>query len=102
MIGNTNRHRRSHRFPLFWRPAAFGQQWREDIFSQATMYPTKMVVTQAEVKLTLHPVVFLGEAQGLASESSILMAHRAVLSFHESGVEMLADGRAVQVSLQHG
>ena len=54
------------------------------------MSPAEVVIPETEMKLAFHPIVFLGEAYGLASEPAVLVSHCAVLSFDESRVEMLA------------
>ena len=69
--------------------------------SQASVCPTEMTIAETEVKLTCHPIVLLGEADGFAGKTPVLMPHSAVVTFYESGIEMLADGRAVQIVLQH-
>lgn len=56
------------------------------------MCPTEMVVPQAEVKLTLQPIVFFGKAQGLARETPVLVAHCAILPLYERRIEMPVDG----------
>ena len=61
-----------------------------------------MIIAETEVKLTLHPIVLFGEADCLTGKASVLMPHSAVVTFYESGIEMLADGGAVQVGVQHG
>jgi hypothetical protein len=53
------------------------------------------------MNLSLQPIVFFGEAQGLACESPVLMAHRAVLSLYKCSIEMPVDGRALQIGLKH-
>jgi hypothetical protein len=51
-----------------------------------------MTIAETEVKLTFHPVILFGEADGLTGEAPVLMPHGAVVTFYESGVKVLADG----------
>ena len=92
MIGDANGHGWGHRSPPFGRTAAFGGYGRDNLLAQATVRPTEMIIAKTEMKLTFHPIVFLGEAQGLTSEASVLMTHGAVLTFYEGRIEMLAKG----------
>jgi hypothetical protein len=51
-----------------------------------------MIIAETEVKLALHPIVLFGEADSLTGKAPVLMSHSAVVTFYESGIEMLADG----------
>ncbi len=90
MIGDTNCHCRGDLPPLFGRASTLGWYWRYDFFLETTVRPTEMIITKTQVKLTFHPILFLGEGYGLAGEPSILMTQRTILTFYESSIEVTA------------
>ena len=92
MISDATRHSGGHLLPLLGRTAALGRKRRDDFLSQASVCPAEMTIAATEVKLTLHAIVLLGEADGLTGKTPVLVPHSAVVTFYESGVEVLADG----------
>ena len=64
------------------------------------MGEAEVVVADTEVQLPLKPVTVFGEAQRLACESAVMLAHSVVLPLHKGCIDLMADWRSLQIPLE--
>lgn len=86
--------------PLFGRTFSLRRNGGDDLLPQPRMRQTEVVVGYTQVHLPIHPICFLGEAKRLSGEASVVLSKGAILSLHEGGVDLGADGGVFQRVLQ--